>query len=104
VCTNSSKDIRANKKLRTIEEVEEYFPGFIAFIDCPEQQIPRPEDKRRKMYYSLGKKKRNTVNTQLMMVNNRGLIIHNTNHKKGRRHDYNICRIKRKSWNSQSSC
>ena len=29
-----------------------------------------------------------------MMVNNRGLIIHKTKHKKGRRHGYNICRIK----------
>jgi hypothetical protein len=48
------------KRLKTIEEeVEKYFPGFLAFIDCTEQQIPRPVDKeRRKMYYSIGKKKR----------------------------------------------
>ena len=26
------------------------------------------------------------------MVNNRGIIIHKTKHKKGHRHDYNICR------------
>ena len=45
------------KRLKTPEEVEEYFPGFIAFIDSTEQQIPRPIDKdRRKIYYS-GKKK-----------------------------------------------
>ena len=55
-----------------------------------EQQIPRPEDKRRrKAYYSLGKKKRHTVKNQLT-VNNRGYIIHKLGHKKGRRHDYNI--------------
>ena len=40
------------------------------------------------MYYS-GKKKRHTVKTQLM-VNNHGLIIHKTKHKKGKRHDYDI--------------
>ena len=40
------------------------------------------------MYYS-GKKKRHTVKTQLM-VNNKGLIIHKTGHKKGNRHDYDI--------------
>ena len=40
------------------------------------------------MYFS-GKKKKHTVKTQLM-VNNHGLIIHKTNHKKGRRHDYDI--------------
>ena len=42
------------KRLKTpSEEVEKYFPGFLAFIDSTEQQIPRPVDKnRRKMYYS----------------------------------------------------
>ena len=77
------------KRLRTTEEVEKYFPGFLAFTDCTEQQIPRPVDnKRRKVFYS-GKKKRHTVKTQLM-VNNRGFIIHKTRYKKGRRHDYDI--------------
>jgi hypothetical protein len=38
------------KRLKTPEEVEKYFPGFMAFTDCTEQQIPRPVDKnRRKM-------------------------------------------------------
>ncbi len=77
------------KRLKTPEEVEEYFPGFLSFIDSTEQQIPRPVDKnKRKMYYS-GKKKRHTVKNQIM-VNNRGYIIHKVNHKKGRRHDYDI--------------
>ena len=77
------------KRLKTPNEVEKYFPGFIAFIDSTEQPIPRPVDKdRRKMYYS-GKKKRHTVKNQLM-VNNSGYIIHKANHKKGRRHDYDI--------------
>jgi DDE superfamily endonuclease len=78
------------KRLKTTEEVEKYFPaGFLAFIDSTEQQIPRPVDKeKRKMYYS-GKKKRHTVKNQIM-VNNRGLIIHKTGHKRGKRHDYNV--------------
>jgi hypothetical protein len=78
------------KRLKTPEEVEKYFPGFMAVTDCTEQQIQsRPEDKdRRKMYYS-GKKKRHTVKNQLT-VNKNGYIIHKANHKKGRRHDYNI--------------
>jgi hypothetical protein len=29
------------RKLRTIDEVEECFPGFKAFIDSAEQEIPR---------------------------------------------------------------
>ena len=80
---------KTTKRLRTPEEVEKHFPGFIAFIDCTEQQIPRPENRRRRKTYYSGKKKRHTVKTQLM-VNNQGLIIHKTGHKKGHRHDYDI--------------
>ena len=65
------------------------FPGFIAFIDCTEQQIPRPENRRRRKACYSGKRKRHTVKTQLM-VNNQGVIIHKTKHKKGKRHDYDI--------------
>src|SRR5439155_12783926 len=76
------------RRLRTIEEVEEYFPGFKAFIDSTEQEIPpRPKKdaKKRKTHYS-GKKRKHTVKTQLT-VNSKGLIVHKTNHARGRRHD-----------------
>jgi hypothetical protein len=79
------------KRLKTPDEVEQYFPGFLAFIDSTEQQIPRTKNKRkrkRKAYYS-GKKKRHAVKTQLM-VNNLGIIIHKLGYKRGRRHDYDI--------------
>jgi hypothetical protein len=77
------------KRLRTPEEVEQYFPGFMAFTDCTEQQIPRPVDKnKRKMYYS-GKKKRHTiVKNQIMVNNHHGYILHKISYKKGRKHDY----------------
>jgi hypothetical protein len=78
-----------SKSLKTPQEVEQYFPGFLSFIDSTEQQIPRPVDnKRKKMYYS-GKKKRHTVKNQLR-VNNRGYILHKSSYKKGKRHDYDI--------------
>jgi hypothetical protein len=83
------KMYRLSKRLHAPEEIEKHFPGFLSFIDCTEQRIPRPKSKtRRKAYYS-GKKKRHTVKTQIM-VNNQGLIIHKTKHKKGKRHDYDI--------------
>ena len=85
------------KRLRTPEEeVEKYFPDFLSFTDSTEQPIPRPavDKERRKMYYSLGKKKRHTIKNQLM-VNNRGYILHKAAHKKGRRHDYIFKNIKR---------
>ena len=60
------------KRATSVEEVEEYFPGFIAFIDATEQEIPRPKNsKKRKTHYS-GKKRRHTVKTQLT-VNEKGL-------------------------------
>ena len=49
------------KRLKSMEEVEKYFLGFIAFIDCTEQEIPRPKNRlRRRLYYS-GKRKKHTV-------------------------------------------
>jgi DDE superfamily endonuclease/Helix-turn-helix of DDE superfamily endonuclease len=83
------KIFNITKRLKTPEEVEQYFPGFLSFIDSTEQQIPRPKDRRKRKAYYSGKKKRHTVKTQLM-VNHRGFIIHKTANKKGRRHDYDI--------------
>ncbi|HXS60067.1 MAG TPA: transposase family protein [Candidatus Sulfopaludibacter sp.] len=83
------KTYQITKRLKTPQEVERYFPGFLAFIDCTEQQIPRPvNNKRKKIFYS-GKKKKHAVKNQLM-VNNRGFILHKLSHKKGRKHDYDI--------------
>ena len=39
------KIYKRTRRLRTIDEVEEYFPGFKAFIDATEQEIPRPKNK-----------------------------------------------------------
>jgi hypothetical protein len=80
---------KITKRLRTpAEEVKKFFPGFLSFIDSTEQQIPRPIDKKRKKeYYSLGKKKIHTIKTQLV-VNKHGIILHKVDHKKGRKHDY----------------
>ena len=78
------------KRLNTPpEEVEQYFPGFVAFIDCTEQQISRPVDKRRKKIYYSGKKIKHTVKNQLV-VNNPGLIIHKLDHKKGHGQDNDL--------------
>jgi DDE superfamily endonuclease len=83
------KFYRITKRLKTLEEIEQRFQGFLAFIDSTEQQIPRPVNKRKRKAYYSGKKKKHTVKNQLV-VNNHGIIIHKTHHKKGRRHDYDI--------------
>jgi len=85
---------KRSRRLRTIDEVEEYFPGFKAFIDSSEQEIPRPKNKRkRKSYYSGKKKKHTTIKTQYM-VNGEGTILHKTDHDRGRIHDYEIFKNK----------
>jgi hypothetical protein len=77
----------ATRRLQTLEEVEAYFPGFKAFIDATEQEIPRPKSKRKRKTHYSGKKKKHTVKTQIT-VNKDGLIIHKTRHARGGRHDY----------------
>jgi len=81
---NSSKTIQDNK------EVEEYFPGFMAFTDCTEQPIPRPNNRlRRRLYYS-GKRKKHTVKN-LYTANQKGLIIYKAKHRQiGKKHDYKV--------------
>jgi hypothetical protein len=80
---------RRTRRLRTIGEVEEYFPGFKAFVDSTEQEIPRPKNKKKRKNYYSGKKKKHTVKNQYM-VNNQGLILHKTRHEKGKKHDYGV--------------
>ena len=81
---------KVTRRLKTKEEVEQYFPGFMAFTDCSEQPIPRPKNRlRRRLDYS-GKKKKHTVRN-LYTTNQKGLIIYKTKHKQiGKRHDYKI--------------
>ena len=68
---------KRTRRARTIDEVEGYFPGFKAFIDSSEQEIPRPKNKRRRKSYYSGKKKKHTIKTQFM-VNSDGTILHKT--------------------------
>lgn len=75
------------RRLENLDEVEALFPGFKAFLDATEQEIPRPKDKTKRRTHYSGKKKRHTVKTQIT-VNADGLILHKTPHARGSRHDY----------------
>jgi hypothetical protein len=76
-------------RLGNLDEVEALFPGFKAFLDATEQEIPRPKDKAKRRTHYSGKKKRHTVKTQIT-VNADGLILHKTPHARGSRHDYGL--------------
>lgn len=75
------------RRLQTVDEIEAMFPGFKAFLDATEQEIPRPSNKRKRKTHYSGKKKKHTVKTQIT-VNKDGLIVHKTKHAKGSTHDY----------------
>ena len=84
-----SKIHKKAKRLETLDEVEALFPGFKAFLDATEQEIPRPRAKgKRRTHYS-GKRKRHTVKTQIT-VNADGLIVHKTPNTRGSKHDYGL--------------
>jgi len=68
-----SKLYNITKRLQTVQEVELYFLGFKAFIDCTEQEIQRFKDKKEKTI-TLARKK-HIVNMQYM-VNKKGTILH----------------------------
>jgi hypothetical protein len=51
---------RRTRRLRTIGEVEEYFPGFKAFVDSTEQEIPRPKNKKKRKNSTTQVKRRST--------------------------------------------
>src|SRR4051794_17008216 len=82
---------KLTRRLKTKEEVEQYFPRFIAFVDVTEQYIPRPKNRlRRRIYYS-GKKKKHTAVKNLYTSNKMGLIIYKSKRRQiGKNHDYNI--------------
>ncbi len=77
------------RRLQSVDEIEAMFPGFKAFLDATEQEIPRPNDKRKRKTHYSGKRKKHTVKTQLT-VNKQGLIVHKTSHVKGSMHDYTL--------------
>lgn len=80
---------RRAKRIGTVEELLKYFPEMKAFLDATEQEIPRPKNKRRRKNYYSGKKKRHTVKTQFI-TNKKGLIIHKTRYRHGKKHDYQV--------------
>jgi hypothetical protein len=83
------KMTKRTRRIGTIEELLELYPEMKTFLDATEQEIPRPKNKRRRKNYYSGKKKKHTVKTQIM-VNKKGLILHKTKHKNGKKHDYDL--------------
>ena len=79
--SNSYQKVGGSKKLKSIQELQQFFPELIAITDGTEQQIPRPKDKRkRNILTMLGKKKKHTVQNALITINLDGMIIHNSAH------------------------
>jgi hypothetical protein len=82
------------KRLKTKEEVEDYFPGFLAFTDSTEQLTHSKTSKEqgRKENYTTLERKRSTRSVKNLYTDNqKGLLIYKTKRRqRGRRHDYRI--------------
>ena len=92
MCTNSTEGIPNNKEAKNSSRgSREIFSRLSCFYRLYTNSrfldLSIKEDSR--AYYS-GKKKRHTAVKNQIMVNNRGYIIHKANHKKGKRHDYDV--------------
>ena len=82
-----------SKRVSTVEELEELFPGLVALVDASEQPIQRPKRKDMEKSHYSGKAGRHTAKTQYT-VNVHGLIIHNTRHSPGCVHDFKVYKTK----------
>ncbi len=88
-----AKKYADSKKLKTIQELQQFFLELIVITDGTEQQIPRSKNRtKRKTHYS-GKKKKHAVKNQIT-INLKDEIIHKPPHSPGRRNDYTILKIK----------
>ncbi len=61
-----------SKKINGIRQLLEFFPGLIAITDGAGQQIPRPENKKRKTHCS-GKRKGHAIKNQITVNLNGGI-------------------------------
>lgn len=91
------------KRLQSVEEIEVMFPGFKAFTDATDQEIPRPKNKQKRRTHYSGKRKSHTVKTQLT-VNSKGLIIHKSRHVRGSIHDYALYKHSHPTLPSRVQC
>ena len=88
-----TKKYADSKKLKSLDDIQQFFPELIAITDGTEQQIPRPKNKKKRMTHYSGKKKKHTIQNQIT-INLDGVIIHKSTHCPGSHHDYKIYKSK----------
>lgn len=81
------------KRISSVEELEEVFPGLVSLLDASEQQVQRPKQKSKEKKYYSGKAHRHTAKVQYN-TNVCGLITHNTPHVPGRVNDVKLFQTK----------
>lgn len=88
-----TKKYADSKKLKSLDDIQQFFPELIAITDGTEQQIPRPKNKKKRKTHYSGKKKKHTIQNQIT-INLDGVIIHKSTHCPGSHHDYKIYKSK----------
>jgi len=73
-------------RIKTPEELLLLFPDLMAIVDATEQEINRPQHKKKRNNHYSGKKKKYTRKTQIV-VNKDGLILDKPKSANGKKHD-----------------
>lgn len=93
-CLPTPQDLyKEAKKVTTIEEMEEIFPGMVALTDATEQPILKPQDPEEETAHYSGKAKTHTIKVQYTTSFD-GLVVHKTSHSPGRDHDFKVYKMK----------
>jgi len=92
VCTNSTENIWHNKEAENLRWSWTIFFSLSCFYRYHRTKDSTVHRQEQKKYILFWQKEKTTVKTQFI-VNNHGIIIHKTNHKKGRRHEYDIYKV-----------
>ena len=82
-----------SRKISSMDELEDMFPGLLCLTDASEQQIQRPKRKDMEKSHYSGKAHRHTSKVQYTTTWDE-LIIHNTRHSPGSRHDVKVYKMK----------
>ena len=87
---NSTKDIPNNKEAENSRRgSREILSRLFCFYRLYRTTDSRPIDKKEGKC-TIHRQEEKTYCKESIMVNNRGYIIHKANHKKGKRHDYDV--------------
>ena len=91
------------RKAATVEELNELFPGLVALTDASGQPVQQPMRADMEESHYSAKAKTHTVKVQYTTSFD-GLVVHETAHSPGRRHDFKVYKMKHPTFPDNLPC